>query len=206
MTGARSPPPAGEMLRFPAHPRLARLVVEAERHGVGGEGATIAALLGERDIASSRRRETSSRHGSDVTEMLDRFEEAKGVRFDPDRLRWMGLDPARAAAVGRVERQLARLVDKRAPRPGSPEAHERAIGLAVLAGYPDRVGRLRRPAHATGRAAREVVFAAGGTAALAPESGVADTDLVVAVDVEERTEVAPAPPSCASPAPPTSTP
>jgi ATP-dependent helicase HrpB len=92
--------------------------------------------------------------------------------------------------VERVRKQLARLVDKRvAPAPKSPEAWEEAACIAILAGYPDRVGRLRRPAHSTGRSAREVVLAGGGTAVLAESSGVADVDLVVAVDVEERTEV-----------------
>ncbi len=101
-----------------------------------------------------------------------------------------GFDPLRAASVERVRKQLVRLVDRRvAPAPRSPEAWEEAACIAILAGYPDRVGRLRRPAHATGRSAREVVLAGGGTAALAESSGVADVDLVVAVDVEERTEV-----------------
>jgi ATP-dependent helicase HrpB len=101
----------------------------------------------------------------------------------------MGIDPARAAQVARVRKQLDRLVDARVvPPPGSPVAWEEAALIAVLSGFPDRVGRLRRPAHATGRSAREVAFAGGGTAALSESSGVADVDLVVAVDVEERTE------------------
>src|SRR5262249_42500808 len=33
------------MLRFPVHPRLGRLIVEAERRGVGAEGCLLAALL-----------------------------------------------------------------------------------------------------------------------------------------------------------------
>src|SRR5262249_30729384 len=89
----------------------------------------------------------------------------------------------------RVRRQLARLVDRRAARaPGSPEAWEEAALIAILAGYPDRVGRLRQPAHATGRSAREVLLAGGGTAALSESSGGSGVDLVVAVDVEERSE------------------
>src|SRR5262249_23711494 len=42
------------MLRFPVHPRLARLVVEAERRGVGREGCTLAALAAEPEIARAR--------------------------------------------------------------------------------------------------------------------------------------------------------
>src|SRR5262249_50075695 len=40
------------MLRYPLHPRLARLMVEAEARGVAGEAAAIAALVGERDRAA----------------------------------------------------------------------------------------------------------------------------------------------------------
>jgi len=43
------------MARYPLHPRLARLIVEARRRGVAEQGATIAALLsaGERLSAES---------------------------------------------------------------------------------------------------------------------------------------------------------
>jgi ATP-dependent helicase HrpB len=180
------------MLRFPVHPRLGRLLIEAERRGIAKGACAIAALLGERDLTSGSRGTRDARHRSDVLDALARYDEAEAANFAPDRLRWMGIDPARAASVARVEKQLARLVDTRGKAPGSPEAWEEAALVAILAGYPDRVGRLRRPAHATGRSAREVVLAGGGTAALAESSGVADVDLVVAVDVEERTE-APAP-------------
>ena len=38
------------MLAWPIHPRLARLMVAASAAGRGRDGATIAALLSERDI------------------------------------------------------------------------------------------------------------------------------------------------------------
>ncbi len=100
--------------------------------------------------------------------------------------------PCKRAAAGRSEsRPSARAVSSTSARLdlGSPGGAPNApSGLRCSRPSRSRRDVLRRPAHATGRAAREVVFAAGGTAALAPESGVADTDLVVAVDVEERTE------------------
>ena len=174
-------------LRFPVHPRLGRILVEAERRGIAGDACAIAALLGERELTSGRG-QRDARHRSDVLDALDRFEEAEAAGFAPERLRWMGIDPARATAVDRVRKQLLRLVDRKAAKPGSAEAWENEALISILAGYPDRVGRLRRPGNATGRSAREVVLATGGTAALAESSGVADVELVVAVDVEERTE------------------
>jgi len=176
------------MLRFPAHPRLSRMIVEAERRGVSAEGCALAALVGEREIGGPGSRRDLARGSSDLLAALERFEEAASARFDPDRLRWMGLDPARAVAVDRVRRQLARMADRRASRPSTAAALEEAQLIAVLAGFPDRVGRLRRPANATGRSGREVVLAQGGTAALAEASVVDGVDLVVAVEVEERSE------------------
>jgi ATP-dependent helicase HrpB len=174
------------MLRFPLHPRLARVLVEAEERGVAADGCALAALLGERDVATGSRGTRDARHRSDALAALALLDDAQGA--SPERQRFLGVDPARAAAVERVRRQLHRLADRRKPAPGSPDAWENALSIALLAGYPDRVGRLRRPANATGRSAREVVLAAGGTAQLEESSGVADVDLVVALDVEERTE------------------
>ncbi len=99
------------------------------------------------------------------------------------------MDPARALTVERTRKQLSRLADHRsAAPPETVEAREIAQRIAILAGYPDRVGRLRRPTSATGRTGREVVLAAGGTAALSEASVIDEVDLVVAVDIEERSE------------------
>ncbi|MEW6435146.1 MAG: ATP-dependent helicase HrpB [Myxococcota bacterium] len=172
------------LLRFPLHPRQARLVVEAENLGVGREGATLAALLGERDV----RLEARARFGpgsrgpdvhagpSDLLELLERFE--GGQRGGA---RGAGLDPGALASVERVQRQLCRLVEThRAPAPRTQADHETALLRAVLAGYPDRVAKRRRPK------APEVVFAAGGSGTLDAASVVHDAELLVAVDAEER--------------------
>jgi ATP-dependent helicase HrpB len=172
------------LLRFPLHPRQARLVVEAERLGVGRDGATLAALLGERDIRlEARARLGPSAHRpdahsgpSDVLELLHRYR--RGQR---DGARAAGLDPGVMSAVERVERQLLRLVDvSRAAAPATQRAHEVALLRAVLAGYPDRVAKRRRPRSS------EVVFAAGGSGTLDAASVVHDAELMVAVDAEER--------------------
>ena len=172
------------LLKFPLHPRQARLVVEAESLGVGREGATLAALLGERDI----RLEARAKFGpggrgpdvhagpSDLLELFERFE-----RGQKGGARGAGLDAGALSAVERVQRQLSRLVDTtRAPAPRTQHEHEVALLRAVLAGYPDRVAKRRRPK------APELVFAAGGSGTLDPASVVHDAELVVAVDAEER--------------------
>ncbi|XXT22251.1 ATP-dependent helicase C-terminal domain-containing protein [Sorangium sp. So ce429] len=193
--GRRVTPTGRRMLRFPAHPRQARMIVEAERRGVADDGCTLAALVAERDLGApagpreGHGRRSDARHSSDLLAALQTFEEADRARFAVDRLRWLGIDPARALAVERTRKQLSRLADHRsAAPPETAEAREIAQRIAILAGYPDRVGRLRRPANASGRSGREVVLAAGGTAALSEASVIEEVDLVVAVDIEERSE------------------
>src|SRR5207344_910980 len=51
------------MLAFPLPPRLARVVVEGERRGVGEEACLAAALLSERDIRATSRAELRSSPG-----------------------------------------------------------------------------------------------------------------------------------------------
>ena len=73
---------------------------------------------------------------------------------------------------------------RRALRPGpraSPEAREDALLLALLAGFPDRVARRRKP-HAA-----ELLLSAGGTAVLDPQSVVQEPLLLLALDAEQRT-------------------
>ena len=83
-------------------------------------------------------------------------------------------------SVDRVRKQLGRSVDRRTPAPTSELAREEALLQAVLAGYPDRVAKRRRPK------APDVVFASGGSASLDATSVVHEAELMVAVDAEER--------------------
>jgi ATP-dependent helicase HrpB len=117
---------------------------------------------------------------SDLLELADLFREAERARFAAGRLRSLGLDPRSTEAVDRARRQLARLAKNTGPAPGNTAAAEEALCLAVLAGFPDRVARRRS------RASREVVLSAGGSATLGEESAVHGAELLVAVDVEER--------------------
>jgi ATP-dependent helicase HrpB len=169
------------MLRFPAHPRLARLLLAAEERGVGEDGATIAALIGERDIRDRGSRGSAhvrGEGGADLIALLETFEAARAARFAPDRLRALGLDPRATDAVERARRQLAGQVGRaKASPPRTRLELDRELAHATLTGFPDRVARRREPA------SRTVVLAAGGTA----EVGYPlDSDYLVAIDAEER--------------------
>ena len=177
--------PMGErLLRFPVHPRQARLLTEAEDRGVAGEGALLAALVGERDVRAeakaklgpgSQAQARGTSGPSDLLELAERLE--VGLRGGA---RSAGLDAGAAQAVDKVRRQLERQVDKRrAARPPAAEVEEAQL-KAVLAGWPDRVAKRRRPK------APEVVLAQGGSATLDALSVVHEAELMVAVDAEER--------------------
>lgn len=119
-------------LRLPLHPRLGRIVVEAEGRGVAREACTLAALVSERDIRASRvafggtagreerrvegrgrARRDAERHGSsDLLELLDLFSEAEAHAFAAAALRRLDLDPNAVRAVERVSRQLRRLLGR----------------------------------------------------------------------------------------------
>ncbi|WP_434299753.1 ATP-dependent helicase HrpB [Corallococcus exiguus] len=176
------------LLRFPVHPRQARVIVEGERRGVGGDAAVLAALMGERDI----RREARANLGgggrasalvsgpSDLLELLERFREAGRSGFASGRMQSLSLDAGAVQSVERVQKQLRRTVRERGSRPSRPEDVEQALMLSVLAGYPDRVARRRRPR------SPELLMFGGGTTSLSEFSVVQDAELMVAVDAEER--------------------
>jgi ATP-dependent helicase HrpB len=109
---------AREMARYPLHPRLSRLVVEARRRGVAEDGCTVAALLsaGERLPAQPRQ----ATH-SDLLVLMES--------------QW---EPRTAQTV----RQVRRMVDP----PRQRGRDEEALLMSVLSAFPDRVARRRQGA------------------------------------------------------------
>ncbi len=180
------------MTRFPLHPRLSRMLVEANERGASAEGAVLAALAGERPLRRARRGGGGSGPAasgpSDLLEDLDEFLAARDAGLRPERLRNAGIDVGTALSVDRASRQLSRLLsdagqaEKRSQRAGPLCAQklDRALLIATLTGYPDRLCRRRRAG------GRELVLAGGETATLSASSVVVDADLMVAADVESR--------------------
>lgn len=177
------------MLSLPLHPRQARLLVEADERGVGGEGAILAALVGERDVRTTTKAEFGERRSrehagaterSDLLAILDLFHEAEGTGFAAHTLRAIGLDPGATQRVLRASKQLRRAQRSSAVRPEDPKKVDDALLMSVLAGFPDRVARRRKPG------SRDLALAQGGTAELSEASAVRDAPWMVAVDAEQR--------------------
>lgn len=181
------------------HPRLGRLLLAAAEAGRLEEGATLAALLSERDLRLSRaglgdgESNLAKVHGpSDLLHLLDLFEEAKAARFSRPSLQRMGIDADVAQSVERARKQLvgaaqrtgfmaAPAVAKFALENCHP--NDAALLQAILCAYPDRVARRRQK---TVGQSPEFVLAGGGSAVLVPSSVVREFDLVVLVDTEEQ--------------------
>lgn len=137
-----------KMAALPLHPRLARLVLEADARGAGEEGARAAAALS----AGERLSGPPDHHvDSDLFLLLEQ-------RWQP--------------GTSRIADQIRRAARVRT------RGNEEGLMAAVVAAFPDRIGR-RRPNG-------EILLASGGAAQLADSSGVRDAELVVALEIEKR--------------------
>jgi ATP-dependent helicase HrpB len=158
------------MLRFPVHPRLARIVCEGEVRGVAREACAIAALIGARELRLERRGRGATARVASTSDLID----------DLDALSHRdGIDRGTAHQVERAAKQLERIADTRSRGPGDDDEVDRALQISILTGYCDRVGKRRAERSA------EITFAGGGSATLAPTSAVLDAQFVVAVDVAD---------------------
>jgi ATP-dependent helicase HrpB len=185
----RITPLGQQMLGLPIHPRLGRLLIAAASGGRALEGASLAALLSEKDIAFREPGSPSSpdparsvpdRGISDLLPRLDSLNEAEAARFSPG-LRGRGIDPVAAREAARVRDELIRLVSKiepEAPLGAGEEDDEGPLKWLILA-YPDRVVR-RRGSDATG------VMVGGRGVRLSRDSIVREGELFLALDPREE--------------------
>lgn len=169
-----------EMLRYPTHPRNARILIEAERLGARDEATLLVALLGERDLRLESRTHSVARGearmtaASDLLVLADLFREAEASRFAPGVLDRLSLDGRTARRVGQAAAQLR----GRGARAGA-HAPEEVLLRAILAGHPDRVVRRHDKHWLQGL----MVGALG--ARLDEASCVRDGDLYVALEARE---------------------
>lgn len=129
------------MATLPLHPRLARMLLEAERMDIGALGALAASLLEGGDLRSRRdlrRSETrNAAADADLLLRLDDYRTAEAERFAPGALRAAGLDPG---AVHRAKEAFHS--HRRHVQPGSePQDAEERLLQCLLRGWPDRVAR-----------------------------------------------------------------
>jgi ATP-dependent helicase HrpB len=174
-----------QMARLPLQPRLARLILNCAHRGYLERGALCAALLAERDPFRKKEKDFKPdyHYDSDVVERLAAIEAfaATGTRDHS-----IGqLSPPAAKQILRAARQLQGLVSsdlgKTEPRVGNApeEKADEAVMKAVAAAFPDRVCKRRQPND------RRAVMVGGRGVCLSTESGVADSDLFIAVEISD---------------------
>ncbi|HXC51600.1 MAG TPA: ATP-dependent helicase HrpB [Candidatus Limnocylindrales bacterium] len=174
------------LARLPLPPRVARLLIEAERLGIVRRAAIAAALLTERDPFrrtsedARQARRPSTAYESDVLERvlaLERFADAKSSHASAD------LSTGAARSVFRVARELETSIrgeGASAGRENEPRhaAVEERLLQALLVAFPDRVARRRAPG------SDRAVMVGGRGVRLSAGSVVATAELFVCVAVD----------------------
>jgi len=188
-TNGQITPLGNQLMAFPAHPRLARLLLAAADARRLDEGAALAALLSEKDIAwvdrtaagSVAGRSAKTQGPSDLLiwlEMLARAESAGFAAY----LRDEGIDPAAARQVAKSRDDLLRIARRSSDGGGSQREKsgddELLLKLALLA-YPDRVCRRRASDPSAG------VMVGGQGIRLAAESVVRQPEFFLALDARQ---------------------
>ncbi len=179
LLGALSPRGVTEigraMGRIPAHPRIARLLIEGVRLDCANEAAIAGALLSERDPFARGRSRGPSRRSSD-SDVLDRVRAIED--FERTGRTGGDLGDLNAGAARFVLRARDDLLRHSGGRHRRDSGDEHALLEALLAAYPDRVARRRAPDDPRG------VMVGGRGVRLAEESSVREAELFVCVDLD----------------------
>jgi len=174
------------MLELPVPVRLARLVVEGQRRGIGPLAADVAALLAERPLPRDDRRAASSDAAADPLVDLSRIDAARRGGGQGQ------IDQALLARLGRARDQLRRLAKRTATgkAPATPRGQEADDTLcrALLTAFPDHVAKVIGERTDDGRpdGPRKLALAGGGSATLSPASHVRSARWCIALGVDTR--------------------
>jgi ATP-dependent helicase HrpB len=150
------------MLRIGAHPRLAHMLLSARDLGALPAAAELAALLSERDLLRGL-------PGARDADIRSRLALVSGEASPA------GVDRGALQRVRRASRELAR----EAGSTLAPQGRQApGVGALLAFAYPDRIGRRRGEARFT--------LANGRGASFTDVQGLARSELIVAVDLDDR--------------------
>ncbi len=171
---------------LPVHPRLGRLLYDAQAAGVPDLGAALAAITGERDLktrSSGVRGPGSGVEVADAVQSLALLRRAEEQRFHPG-LRSDGIEPNAAREVAKVRDDLLRLLGPRGtPDPG-PRTPDDLIPRLLLAAYPDRVAKRAAPDANRGMMVGGVAVDLDEGSVVAARRGQTRSDLFLCVAVQ----------------------
>ena len=174
------------MAALPLHPRLARALCAARDLGVAQAAIPALARLGEgRDLRRSRRG-TRSRSGANLWDQVELYEQAEQGGFQAGLLRALDLDGRAVSACRRAILQLRRRCRSQDEGVEAPAELDRRLGLALLAGFPDRVARRVGDTALRADAPIALALAGGGSAEVHDPSVIGGEGLTLAVEATER--------------------
>jgi ATP-dependent helicase HrpB len=177
-----------KMLRFPVHPRYARMLLEADTRGCVRPVALMAALTQgrnfllrgvPRDVDEARENLLGEEHESDFFLLMRAWRYADQNRYSLDACRRLGIHAQGARQVGPLFEQFLEIAAKEGLDVSEPRVNGESVSKCVLAGFSDHLAK-RLDA---GTLRCELVHKRKGL--LARESAVQKTPLLVAAEVSE---------------------
>ena len=177
-----------KMLRFPVHPRYARMLLEADARGCVRPVALMAALTQgrnflmrgvPREVEDAREETLGEEHESDFFLMMRAWRFADQSRYALDACRRLGIHAQGARQVGPLFEQFLEIAAKEGLDVSEGRVDGEAVRKCVLAGFSDHLAK-RLDA---GTLRCELVHKRKGV--LARESVIAKAPLLVAAEVSE---------------------
>lgn len=181
-----------EMLDYPAHPRIARLMLAAEAAGVADEAALLAGILQGRPLflhrVGSRQRQNRQEWfggdgSSDLLAQLQAVAAAAAQRFDRRFCDEVGMHAATARQAVQVAGQFAKIGRKRSGNVTAPEQRGLALRKCLALAFADRLALRRSPD------TRRCDLIDGRVAELDEESLCTGAQLLVAAEVRDLPRV-----------------
>jgi ATP-dependent helicase HrpB len=177
-----------KMLRFPVHPRYARMLLEADARGCVRPVALMAALTQgrnfilrgvPREVDEARENLLGEEHESDFFLLMRAWRYADQNRYALDACRRLGIHAQGARQVGPLFEQFLEIAAKEGLDVSETRVDGEAVSKCVLAGFSDHLAK-RLDA---GTLRCELVHKRKGL--LARESGIHKAPLLVAAEVSE---------------------
>jgi len=177
-----------KMLRFPVHPRYARMLLEADARGCVRPVALMAALTqgrnfllrgGPKEVVETREELLGEEHESDFFLLMRAWRYADKNNYSVDACRRLGIHAQAARQVGPLFEQFLEIAGKEGLDIAEKRVDGAAVRKCVLAGFSDHVAR-RLDA---GTLRCELVHNRRGV--LARESAIQKAPLLVAAEVSE---------------------
>jgi ATP-dependent helicase HrpB len=176
------------MLRFPVHPRYARMLIEADARGCVRPVALMAALTQgrnflvrgvSRDVEDAREETLGEEHESDFFLLMRAWRFADKANYSIDACRRLGIHAQGSRAVGPLFEQFLAIAQKEGLDVSEQRVDGDAVRKCVLAGFSDQLAK-RLDA---GTLRCELVHKRKGV--LARETTIQKATLLVAAEVSE---------------------